>query len=89
MAAHGDAFRALLAAYPDDTIMTGMGIDYWQAPDDDPTYRFAFGDKVKPPDLAVDACPVIADWAEMDRFLAEFPDAKRPDAVKGVSCRQK
>jgi len=84
LAVHGNAFRALLAAYPDDTVMPSMWIDYWQAPADDPTYRFAFGVKTKPQNTAVDACPVIADWAELDQFLTEFPDAERPDAVTGV-----
>ncbi len=84
IAAHGDAFRALQKDYPDDPVMTSMWIDYWQAPGDDPAYRFAFGAKTKPPGAAVDSCPVIADWAELDRFLAEFPDAERPDATADV-----
>ena len=82
--AHGDAFRALLDNYPDDTINTGMTIDYWQAPADDPTYRYAFGDKVKPDDIPSFAYPVINDWSELDRFLAEFPTAERPDAANAV-----
>lgn len=81
---HGDAFRALLKNNPDDTVMTGMNVDYWAAPPDDPAYRFAFGKKVKPDGLPVDACPIISDWSELDQFLAEFPDAERPDAVTGV-----
>lgn len=79
--AHGDAFRALLADYPDDTVNVTMSIDYWQAPQDDPTYRFAFGDKTKPDEIPHFAYPVIADWSELDQFLAEFPTAERPDAV--------
>ncbi|NLS78420.1 MAG: hypothetical protein GXY76_14270 [Chloroflexi bacterium] len=87
--AHGDAFRALLDHYPDDTINTGMTIDYWQAPADDPTYRYAFGDKVKPDEIPSFAYPVIDDWSELDRFLAEFPTAERPNAANGVrSARQ-
>lgn len=82
--AHGDAFRALLDGYPDDTINVSMWIDYWQAPPDDPTYRFAFGGKVKPDDIPHFAYPVIDDWSELDRFLAEFPTAERPDAADGV-----
>jgi hypothetical protein len=46
--AHGDAFRAILEGYPDDTINVGMTVSYWQAPEDDPSYRYAFGGKVKP-----------------------------------------
>lgn len=81
---HGAAFRALLETYPDDTVMTGMGVDYWGAPPDDPAYRFAFGEKAKPDGLPVDACPIITDWSELDQFLTEFPDAERPDAVNAV-----
>lgn len=86
---HGDAFRALLETYPDDTVMTGMGVDYWAAPPDDPTYRFAFGEKVKPDSLPVDACPIISDWSELDQFLAEFPDAKRDNVTANVYAARK
>jgi uroporphyrinogen decarboxylase len=82
--AHGDAFRAILDAYPDDTINVGMSIDYWRAPDDDPTYRFAFGDKHKPDEIPAFAYPVIDDWSELDQFLAEFPTSTRPDAVDRI-----
>lgn len=86
---HGDAFRALLETYPDDTVITGMGIDYWAAPPDDPAYRFAFGKKAKPDGLPVDACPVISDWSELDQFLAEFPDTKRNGVTAGVQAARK
>lgn len=82
--AHGDAFRALLVNYPDDTISASMWIDYWQAPEDDPTYRYAFGDKRKPDEIPAFAYPVIDDWSELDQFLAEFPTAMRPDATDRV-----
>ena len=79
--AHGDAFRALLEAFPDDTINTALSCSYWEAPEDDPTYRFAFGSKVKPPEIPHFAYPIINDWGELDDFLAEFPDAERPAAA--------
>lgn len=82
--AHGDAFRAILDKYPDDTINVGMSIDYWQAPEDDPTYRFAFGDRQKPDDIPAFAYPVITDWSELEQFLAEFPTSTRPDAVDRI-----
>jgi hypothetical protein len=77
-------WAAILAAYPDDCVLSGMGVDYWQAPPDAPTYRWAFGDKVKPEGLPVDACPVIADWRELDAFLAEFPSPHHPVAADHV-----
>lgn len=73
----GDDFRRLLSAYPDDTVPANMVVQYWHAPDDDPTYRFAFGEKMQPRGLPIDACPVIADWAELDQFLEEFPCSER------------
>lgn len=82
--AHGDAFHALLNDYPDDTINVSMPLDYWYAPEDDPTYRYAFGNKSKPEDIPSFAYPVIDDWSELDPFLAEFPTAERPDAADGV-----
>jgi hypothetical protein len=84
LAAHDDAFRALLDDYPDDTVNVSMWIDYWQAPDDDPGYRYAFGDKHKPDEIPHFAYPVIDDWSELDAFLADFPTAERPDAVRAV-----
>ncbi len=83
--AHGDSFRALLREYPDDALQAGIPLDYWQAPPDDPNYRFAFGDKAKPQGLPVDACPVIEGWSELDRFLDEFPDPERPGVADGVA----
>ena len=82
--AHGDAFRAILEGYPDDTINVSMPIDYWHAPEDDPGYRYAFGEKVKPDHIPHFAYPVIDDWSELDQFLAEFPTAERPDAADRV-----
>ena len=79
--AHGDAFRALLEAYPDDTVNTSVPCSYWEAPQDDPTYRFAFGDKRKPDEIPHFAYPVIEDWSELDAFLSEFPDAERPGVL--------
>ena len=79
--AHGDAFRALLEAYPDDTVNTFVPCSYWEVPKDDPTYRFAFGGKHKPDDIPHFAYPVIGDWSELDAFLSEFPDAERPGVL--------
>jgi uroporphyrinogen decarboxylase len=82
--AHGDAFQALLDASPDDTLNIGVPCSYWDAPADDPTYRFAFGGKVKPDDVPHFAYPVIVDWSELDAFLDEFPDAERPGVMDAI-----
>ena len=70
--------------FPDDVLHAGMTADYWRAPADDPTYRWAFGGKTKPEGVAVDACPVIANWSELDAFLDELPDPRRPVLVDGI-----
>jgi uroporphyrinogen decarboxylase len=80
----GSGLADLLAAYPDDVVHAGMGIDYWNAPPDDPTYRFAFGGRTKPEGLPIDACPVIDDWSQLDAFLREFPGANRRPAIEAV-----
>ncbi len=84
-AALGDALAELQAEFPDDTLQAGMSVDYWNAPADDPTYRWAFGDKTKPEGVAIDSCPVIADWSELDQFLAELPTAHRPGITDGIA----
>jgi len=70
--------------FPDDVIMKGMGVDYWNAPADDPSYRWAFGDKKMPESVAIDSRCVIESWNELDQFLAEFPDSHRPDITDGI-----
>ena len=82
--AHGDVFRRLAQEFPDDVVMAGMGVSYWAAPADDPSYRFAFGAKTKPPDLPDSVCPVIADWSELDQFLQGFPAPSSPKVVDGI-----
>lgn len=81
----GGNVEKLQQRFPDDVLHAGLGADYWVAPADDPTYRWAFGDKTKPDGLAIDSCPVIADWAELDAFLAELPDAERPGSTDGIA----
>ena len=69
---------------PDDVIMAGMGVSYWDAPPDDPDYRWAFGNKVKPEGVAIDSQQVIESWDELDQFLAEFPNPHRPGITDGI-----
>ncbi|MBD3184169.1 hypothetical protein GF312_17930 [Candidatus Poribacteria bacterium] len=70
--------------FPDDVIMSGMGVSYWQAPSDDPKYRWAFGNKAKPEGLAIDSQAVIESWDELDQFLSELPDPNRPGITDGI-----
>ncbi len=80
---------AIAAQYPDDCLMAGMTCDYWVAPPDDPTYRWAFGHQQKPAGLPVDACPVIKDWGELAAFLAELPDPHRPGITDRIAAARR
>ncbi|MGI6544085.1 MAG: uroporphyrinogen decarboxylase family protein [Limnochordia bacterium] len=76
-----EEWQTIAAMYPDDCVNSFMAVDYWRAPADDPTYRWAFGNKEKPVDLPIDACPIISDWDELTAFLAEFPNPRRASAT--------
>lgn len=81
---HGDRLRTLMQRYPDDVVSTNITVWYWEAPEDDPDYRWAFGGKQKPAGQAIDDCPVIEDWSELDQFLAEFPTAYRDEPFERI-----
>jgi len=72
--------RALLDRYPCDIqTIRWRNVLNFEAPPDAPTYRWAT--KPKPADWdqrPLDDRAVIADWAELDEFLAQFPDANYP-----------
>ena len=59
--------------YPDDGISTNITVSYWNAPADDPDYRFAMRGMNKPENISRDNFPVISDWAQLDDFLEQFP----------------
>lgn len=80
----GELVGQLQREFPDDVVMAGMGVSYWDAPGDDPNYRWAFGDRTKPEGIAIDSQRVIESWDELDQFLAEFPDAHRPGITDGI-----
>jgi hypothetical protein len=82
---YGDKLRRLMEEFPEDTARTGMAVDFWYAPADDPTYRWAFGDKKERDDLAIDSRVIIEDWRrDFPLFIAEFPDPRRPDAIRSI-----
>ena len=71
---YGDHLVSLQTEYPDDILFTGQLIRMYEAPDDDPTYRWAFGNRVAPAGASMEEAAIIRDWSELDQFLAEFPD---------------
>ena len=80
----GPLVGELQREFPDDTIMGGMGVSYWDAPADDPNYRWAFGNKKMPQSVAIDSRRAIESWDELGQFLAEFPDPHRPGITGGI-----
>jgi uroporphyrinogen decarboxylase len=76
------------ATYPDDISFHNIHVDYWEGTPDNPGYRWAFGNKQKPAGLAIDSCPVIEDWSQLDDFLNEMPsplDDKPYNEVKQLA----
>ena len=84
----GNSLTELETAFPDDVLHAGMGVDYWKAPPEHPTYRWAFGDEVRPEGRAIDSCPVIEDWTELGAFLEELPDPHLPGTTAGIESRR-
>jgi len=80
----GPAFTQLLQDYPDDVLTIHLGIQYWEAPPDDPDYRWALRDQ-QPPVGAIDNCPVLESWDQLDEFLRQLPNPRRPQAFEPVA----
>jgi uroporphyrinogen decarboxylase len=78
--ARAPAVQALLDRYPNDVqTIPWCNVRDFEAPPDAPTFRWAT--RPKPADWdqrPLDERAVIADWSELEAFLAEFPDADYP-----------
>jgi uroporphyrinogen decarboxylase len=83
---HGARLESLRSLCPDDVVSLNITIDYWNAPPDDPDYRFALRGAERPPGVALDAEPVIARWTDLDRFIGEFPTAWREEPMRRVAA---
>ncbi len=75
------AVEDLLARYPQDAVfIRWRNVQLWDAPPDDPDYRWMHGEK--PPEAAapqgIDASGPLSDWAMLDEMLAHFPRADYP-----------
>jgi uroporphyrinogen decarboxylase len=71
---YGEAIPRLREQYQDDILFAGQMIEMYEAPEDDPSYRWAFGDRVAPRDASMEEQAIIRDWSELPPFLAAFPD---------------
>lgn len=72
-----DEVTAILNEYPEDIVNAGLRIPYvFNAPDDDPTYRWIQHDE---PEQAkkrgMDAVVAIEDWDELNEILLHMPSA--------------
>ena len=88
-----DQYTAELAKikseHPDDISFHNVHVDYWEGTAVNPKYRWAFGSKRKPLNTAIDCCPVIDRWDELDEFISEMPsplDDKPYNEVKKLAA---
>ena len=74
------AVEALLAAYPQDAqFIRWRNVEMYEAPEDDPQYRWMPTDKPENTATeAIDARAPLADWDMLDDMLAAFPNADYP-----------
>ena len=63
----------LLDRFSDDTINSNITVSYWDAPADDPDYRFAMRGMKAGSKISRDNYPVLSDWNQLDEFLNQFP----------------
>ena len=75
--------EALLAEYPQDAQVVPMWIpDVFNAPEDDPTYRWAPFDPPPRKSKGLDAQIAITDWSQLDEVLARFPSPEYPNLLR-------
>ena len=67
------AVHDVMERFPEDVISTSITVSYWDAPDDDPDFRFAMRGMTRPGKIVRANFPVISDWGQLDEFLDQFP----------------
>ncbi len=74
--------RQIMAAYPEDVQVIQLQIPaVYDAPEDDPSYRWSYKDKPEGI-VALDQSGFIEDWEEqMEAFLADFPSPEYPGLI--------
>ena len=72
-----EAFRKWMDTKLCDVKYCCLGMPgLFEGPEEDPEYRWAFGDKKQKPDVGLDSQIVIEDWTEAEEFYASFPSAE-------------
>ena len=75
-------YAKLLDSYPCDIEVIRLRIPgVFDAPEDDPSYRWMNKDNPFPPNVPLDAVAAIEDWDELDAILADFPDPNYPGLI--------
>ena len=85
-AKYGEALLELERAYPDDILFGGQLVPMYEAPSDDPTYCWAFGNAVAVDRASMEEAAIIRDWSQLDQFLAEFPDPRYRGYIASVQA---
>ncbi len=74
-----ERYRNLLLEYPNDIQNIAVNIPaVFDAPKNEPSYRWMNIDNPFPPGTALDAVCAIDDWDKLDDVLADFPDPNSP-----------
>lgn len=74
--------RQILESYPCDIERISFAIPaVFDAPADDPAYRWLNYDNPFPPNMPLDAVSAIDDWGKLDAILADFPDPHYPGLI--------
>ncbi|MDR2302987.1 MAG: hypothetical protein LBE10_00165 [Treponema sp.] len=75
-------YRGVLDQYPSDIVKIYLNIpQVFDAPADDPSYRWLNFDNPFPPGTALDAASALDDWAKLDGVLADFPSPGYPGLI--------
>jgi len=74
----------LLARYPQDAVfIRWRNIALWDAPPDDPDYRWMHGPRPETTSAAgIDSSGPLTDWAMLDDILEHFPSAAYPGLIQ-------
>ncbi|MCL2478747.1 MAG: hypothetical protein FWF22_04555 [Treponema sp.] len=78
-------YRELLDSYPCDIQIIHLNIPkVFDAPIDDPSYRWLNFGNPFPEGTALDAVSALDDWAKLDGVLADFPNPDYPGLIPDV-----
>ena len=87
-ALHGDALERMAARFPDDICMVWHQMPGGQtSPTDNPHFRFGYLDDYSAAERHSIGQSVVLldDWADLDRFLADFPNPDEPGVFDGAA----